>query len=168
MEGAFIKRAIILTAIAAVLILAECKPVPEAPLNASAKAWTERDVDDWVVMEEVLIPSAAPLNPLINSAPPEPCNYIHFLRFRLKNENEKPSEKTRQVIIDSTSADSVICPAADQKMLLSWVLFNLPIGNMDEHAKNLSICIQKRALCWRLFTTSFRQQYTQICMTGSP
>lgn len=30
-------------------------------------------------------------------------------------------------------------PAADQKALLSWVIFNVLIGNADAHAKNLSI-----------------------------
>jgi serine/threonine-protein kinase HipA len=35
--------------------------------------------------------------------------------------------------------ESSIRPAADQKSLLSWVIFNAIIGNADAHAKNLAI-----------------------------
>jgi serine/threonine-protein kinase HipA len=40
--------------------------------------------------------------------------------------------------------ESSIRPAADQKSLLSWVIFNTIIGNADAHAKNLAILYTAR------------------------
>ncbi|MEI8173798.1 MAG: type II toxin-antitoxin system HipA family toxin [Deltaproteobacteria bacterium] len=40
--------------------------------------------------------------------------------------------------------ESSIRPAADQKTLLSWVIFNTIIGNADAHAKNLAILYTAR------------------------
>lgn len=40
--------------------------------------------------------------------------------------------------------ESSIRPAADQKSLLSWVIFNAIIGNADAHAKNLAILYTAR------------------------
>ena len=37
-----------------------------------------------------------------------------------------------------------VSPAADQKVLLSWVIFNFLLGNADAHAKNLAIICTER------------------------
>jgi serine/threonine-protein kinase HipA len=62
-----------------------------------------------------------------------------------------------------------IRPAADQKRLLSWVIFNLLIGNMDAHAKNLSILYSKKGPVLAPFydlisTTVYPDLYAKLAM----
>jgi serine/threonine-protein kinase HipA len=40
--------------------------------------------------------------------------------------------------------DKSTCPAADQRTLLSWAIFNTIIGNVDARAKNLAILYAER------------------------
>jgi pimeloyl-ACP methyl ester carboxylesterase len=69
-------------------------PVPEGKHPPAARAWTMEDVDAAVIttLERIYSPA-----PTANGVPPEECNYIHYLRFRL-----------REGSADPTSADAVI------------------------------------------------------------
>jgi hypothetical protein len=58
------KKITVLSITVLIIFAAACKPVPETPHASSVQAWSEQDVDGKVIMEEVLIPSTAPLNPL--------------------------------------------------------------------------------------------------------
>ena len=64
-------------------------PVPERPHDAAERAWTTGDVDAMVIMEEVLIESPAPDD---NGTPPVSCDDIHFLRIRLNDSIDDPSQ----------------------------------------------------------------------------
>ncbi len=57
-------------------------PVPENPGSPAPRAWTPAQVNALVRMDEQTIYSPAPRN---NGVPPRDCDYIHFLRFRLRS-----------------------------------------------------------------------------------
>lgn len=57
-------------------------PVPEAKHPGVPRAWTAAQVDALVGMEQVAIYSPAPRE---NGTPPEGCDYIRFLRFKLRS-----------------------------------------------------------------------------------
>ncbi|MCP4610685.1 MAG: hypothetical protein GY845_18410 [Planctomycetes bacterium] len=56
--------------------------VPEAKHDPALRSYTQEQVDDVVVMELESIYSPAPTD---NGIPPEECDYIKFLRFRLRD-----------------------------------------------------------------------------------
>ena len=61
---------------------AKTKTSTEAKHPSVARAWTEAQVDALVGMEQVSIYSPAPRE---NGTPPAECDYIRFLRFKLKS-----------------------------------------------------------------------------------
>ena len=71
-------------------------PIPEKTHPPAALAWTNADVDDMVVMEQESIYSPAPRG---NGTPPAACDYIKFLRFRLKNSLEGTSDKDAMLLM---------------------------------------------------------------------
>jgi len=79
-----ISRSAVLCIVICVL-LSGCKPIPENPQTSVPRDWQPEAVDNLVVMEEIIIPSPAPVNPVITTAVPEPCNTIRFLRYRLRD-----------------------------------------------------------------------------------
>jgi len=62
-------------------------PVPEEKHPGAEQAWTSEDVDALVLMEEEAIHSPVSRE---NGIPPAECDYIHFLRFRLKGSSGDP------------------------------------------------------------------------------
>lgn len=64
-------------------------PEPEAKKQGAVQEWTQADVDEIVEMTQVSIPAAAPRE---NGTPPEACDYIRFLRFKLKSMPDDASE----------------------------------------------------------------------------
>lgn len=64
------------------------KFVPESAHAPAPRAWTEAQVDALVSMEQVSIYSPAPCD---NGTPPAECDYIRFLRFKLKSAPEDAS-----------------------------------------------------------------------------
>ena len=52
-------------------------------------------------------------------------------------------------------------PALDKKRLIEWVIFNLAVGNMDSHAKNLSLVAEDAAVRLAPF-------YDLVCTTVYP
>lgn len=67
------------------LLLNGCRFVPEDPKASLERDWQPEDVDNLVVVEEILIPSSAPVNPVQSVAVPESCNSIRFQRYRLRD-----------------------------------------------------------------------------------
>lgn len=65
--------------------LGGCKFVPEEPTAGVPRDWQPEAVDSLVVMEEIVIPSPAPVNPMKDASVPEACNTIRFLRYRLRD-----------------------------------------------------------------------------------
>jgi hypothetical protein len=59
-------------------------PVPENPGPSAPRSWTPAQVNSLVRMDEQTIYSPAPRD---NGVPPRDCDYIHFLRFRLRTRN---------------------------------------------------------------------------------
>ncbi len=64
-------------------------PVPENPHPPSPRAWTPEEVDQVVVMEEEVIYSPVSRD---NGTPRPECDYIHYLRFRLRTPDGVPVE----------------------------------------------------------------------------
>lgn len=52
-------------------------------------------------------------------------------------------------------------PALDKKRLIEWVVFNLAVGNMDSHAKNLSLLVEDGK-------TRLAPFYDMVCTTVYP
>jgi len=71
-------------------------PIPEKPHAPAVLAWTDADVDNRVVMEQESIYSPAPRG---NGTPPAACDYIKFLRFRLKGSLEGTSDKDAMLLM---------------------------------------------------------------------
>ncbi len=64
-------------------------PVPEGKTAPAPRAWTPAQVDAMVRMDDQAIYSPAPRD---NGTPPPECDYIHFLRFRLKGSSGNPAD----------------------------------------------------------------------------
>ena len=96
------------------------KPFPEPPKEKIPRAWEPEDVDRMVVMENILIPSVPSENPFSDIEPPEPCNYIHFLRFRLATEapDKDISERAENTITVSSFDESPVVPEETDAVLL--------------------------------------------------
>lgn len=58
-------------------------------------------------------------------------------------------------------ADKFQLPVNDKKALISWAIFNLLIGNVDAHAKNVSLLITHEGFCLAPF-------YDLMCTTVYP
>lgn len=71
-------------------------PTPKATVAPAPLAWTEQQVDDLVVMDQQSIYSAAPRT---NGVPPPECDYIKFLRFRLKNSSAGTDDKDAMLLM---------------------------------------------------------------------
>lgn len=71
-------------------------PTPEATHAPAALAWTNADVDAMVVMEQKSIYSPAPRE---NGTPPAECDYIKFLRFRLKGSSTGTGDKDAMLLM---------------------------------------------------------------------
>jgi pimeloyl-ACP methyl ester carboxylesterase len=70
-----------------------CNPIPIVPSTEEKhppvpRAWTPDQVDALVSMEQVSIYSQAPRE---NGTPPAECDYIRFLRFKLREAPQDPS-----------------------------------------------------------------------------
>jgi pimeloyl-ACP methyl ester carboxylesterase len=93
-------RAIIILGAILLLVLTGCYmqggPVPEEKHSSVARAWTMQDVDDAVSITMEKIYSPAPTG---NGAPPEECNYIHYLRFGLKEIGTTPSDADAIIVL---------------------------------------------------------------------
>lgn len=96
-------------------------PIPEAPKEPVKRAWSTEDVDQMVLMEEILIPSKPPKNPFHDVAPPDSCNYIHFLRFRLKDENKDLAydDRINTITVSSKDKSPVDTDEIDAVLVLS-------------------------------------------------
>jgi pimeloyl-ACP methyl ester carboxylesterase len=71
-------------------------PVPEEKHPGAEQAWTSEDVDALVLMEGEAIHSPAPTD---NGSPPAECDYIHFLRFRLKGSSGDPCDADAVLVL---------------------------------------------------------------------
>ena len=71
-------------------------PVPEAKHQPAERAWTPEQVDGMVVMEEVAIFSPAPKS---HGEPPPECDYIRFLRFRLRDSSGDPNDADAMLVM---------------------------------------------------------------------
>ncbi len=93
------------------------------------------------------------------------CQALSVLPDRKYEAEGGPALSSCFNLIRNTS----IRPAADEKMLLSWLLFNLIIGNMDAHAKNLSILYSRKGPVLAPFydilsTTVYSDLYDRLAM----
>lgn len=71
-------------------------PIPESKHPAVPRAWTPEQVDALVKMEQVSIFSPAPRE---NGTPPEACDDIRFLRFKLRSMPEDASRADAALIM---------------------------------------------------------------------
>ncbi|MBU0995343.1 MAG: hypothetical protein KJ737_22835 [Proteobacteria bacterium] len=63
--------------------------VPEEKRHPASRSYTQSLVDELVIMEAKSIYSPAPRE---NGPPPETCDYVRFLRFRLRNGSDVSSD----------------------------------------------------------------------------
>ncbi len=71
-------------------------PIPKATVAPAPLAWTDQQVDDLVIMEQPSIYSPAPHN---ETAAPWECDYIKFLRFRLKDSSTGTDDKDAMLLM---------------------------------------------------------------------
>ena len=71
-------------------------PIPKATLTPAPLAWTNQQVDDLVVVEQPSIYSPAPHN---DTVAPAECDYIKFLRFRLKDSSTGTDDKDAMLLM---------------------------------------------------------------------
>jgi pimeloyl-ACP methyl ester carboxylesterase len=71
-------------------------PIPEATQAPAPRAWTNQRVDDLVVMEQQSIYSPAPRD---NGVAPAECDYIKFLRFRLRDSDASTDDKDAMLLM---------------------------------------------------------------------
>lgn len=63
-------------------------PIPEGPGRSVQRAWTDEQVEALVQEGEETIYSPAPR---VNGTPPAECDYIHFMRYRLRDSSADPA-----------------------------------------------------------------------------
>ncbi|MBU0994271.1 MAG: hypothetical protein KJ737_17410 [Proteobacteria bacterium] len=73
-------------------------PIPEPAKERAALDFTQNDVDDLVSMTQEKIYSPAPAE---HGNPPEACDYINFLRFKLKNVSYNPEDSVSSENVDA-------------------------------------------------------------------
>ena len=112
--------------------------VPEAKHPAAARAWTAEDVDAAVSMSMESIPSPAPKG---NGVPPDECNQINYLRFRLKQENGSIDDADAIIVLMpgllGGAGEFVYLGRQMVYMALEQKGLNIEVWAVDRRANNL-------------------------------
>ena len=112
--------------------------VPEAKHPGVQRAWTAEDVDAAVSMSMESIPSPAPKG---NGVPPDECNQINYLRFRLKQENGSIDDADAIIVLMpgllGGAGEFVYLGRQMVYMALEQKGLNIEVWAVDRRANNL-------------------------------